>query len=266
MTEREELEQYERMLAGWRPGPPKPDQHSATRGWTCNDAPAAASHSPSAQEGPHSPGAILLIQGHSLVIYKQAMADKGYHLVYLLAPAGKVKLQGVALDNVPLEELGCLGEAQFEQLQRLQQWSRDVLVFHFYRYEDVDRIPASLGQGASLPPVHPSPAQDSSAPAHSRQGGNGYHAPAAPPPPPEPPAGPAPLRRGQRLRIQMGPKSWDAVYWGHDDEGHVVAHLTYNTWSLMHLDLERFGSSMSVDPHPDPALTAKIEAGLSAAR
>jgi hypothetical protein len=49
-------------------------------------------------------------------------------------------------------------------------------------------------------------------------------------------------RRGQCLAIKFGKKgeAWDAIYWGRDQQGTVVAHDTNGHWTLMHLDLSRF--------------------------
>ena len=64
--------------------------------------------------------------------------------------------------------------------------------------------------------------------------------------------------------IRFGNNVWDAIYWGKDDQGHVVAHQTNNQWALMHLDLDRFGNGVQVDPNPDLALVEQIEKSLLA--
>ncbi|GEM_PF-2438248 len=53
------------------------------------------------------------------------------------------------------------------------------------------------------------------------------------------------LVRGRRLRVSFGPgKSWEAIYWGRDLLGAILAHRTHAQWSLMHLDLDRFKDSL----------------------
>jgi hypothetical protein len=42
----------------------------------------------------------------------------------------------------------------------------------------------------------------------------------------------------------------------------VIAHKTYENWSLMHLDLKRFASTMQVEPEADLTLVQEIEQSL----
>ena len=62
------------------------------------------------------------------------------------------------------------------------------------------------------------------------------------------------------MRISFGPgKSWDAVYWGRDLLGHVLAHRTHKEWALMHLDLKRFKDTIELGEFLDDEEIASIQ-------
>jgi hypothetical protein len=190
--------------------------------------------------------------------------EKEYHLMLALFPNHQLKTQGIALEGHQIDEIGCVPPEALDRLQREMRWSRDLLVFHCYSLRDAERIPQQIAP----PPAAATPDRvtgDDSAP------DNGNAAPppapaasaAARPAPAEPKANGA-LRRGQRLQIQFGDKTWYAVYWGKDDQGQVVAHQTNRDWSLIHLDLERFGADLVVDPNIDTRIVEEIAAAFLA--
>ncbi|MCE5231442.1 hypothetical protein LLG95_17840 [bacterium] len=260
-------------MSDWRPAPPPKRQSGPVRLTTAhNDSitperEAETYESPQPQSMIHAPGAILALGEHTLAIFKQSVPDKGYDLVYTLLPGGMVKLQGVALNGHSVQEIGTIGQPYFDQLQSQMRWNRDLIVFHCYRYEDVAKIPAAPGAVESVPasgpepqPVRVSTANPSYTTAAQPSPQQAYQP--APPPPPEDPR--KSLKRGQRIQVRFGHKAWDAVYWGQDDQGQVVAHQTYNNWSLMHLDLDRFAdSNVLIDPNADEGLIHTIEQSLN---
>lgn len=195
------------------------------------------------------------------------MPEKGYHLVLILGPHGSVKAQGIALDGYEIEELGNIAPKWFEKLQSDMQWQRDLVVFHCYSYEDTLKVPRLEGTEAPREPLRMAPAapapvaaapQATAEPLADPQ--TDYAPVAQQPPRPELNGN---LRRGQRLQIKFGEKAWDAVYWGKDDQGQVIAHKTHEDWALMHLDLKRFANTMQVDHETDPALIQEIEQSLT---
>lgn len=263
MSLKEEVDRYQKILEDWRPGSgaPAPSPGSAARGPVRTGSAAAMSRptatvatvgEPVSPGELAAPGAILLIGERTLAIYQKAVPDKEYHLVQVLCPNGATKTQGLALHAHQFEEIGALPPNHFEQSQRAGTWDRDLIVFHCYRYEDVCRIPQPLGSGTASTETAPRStdsavdtpvATSPSVPAVSEQ------------------STPDSLRRGQRLQIKFGANAWEAVYWGRDNQNHVVAHKTYQKWSLMHLDLERFANSLVADP-VDDRLIAEIETSL----
>ena len=60
----------------------------------------------------------------------------------------------------------------------------------------------------------------------------------------------------------MSGRGWDSVYWGRDKKGTVVAHRTQGHWTLMHLDLNVYKGSMTVEPEPQQYLIDEITADL----
>jgi hypothetical protein len=64
--------------------------------------------------------------------------------------------------------------------------------------------------------------------------------PLLPPPPPVPAVPRDPLERGRVIKINVGGRMWESVYWTSDEIGPIVAHDTNRQWALMHLDLSRF--------------------------
>ena len=200
--------------------------------------------------------------------------------MHLLGPNGGVKTQGIALEGYTVDEVGSLSAPALRDLLRKMRWTRDMIVFHCYSYEDVLKLPAMdpatkkdapimqeaeaqeplAQQQTEVPPpcaapsstpvltqaaTEPPPSQtDTAIPSKDESSGNGA------------------LRRGQHLKIKFGDKLWEAIYWGHDNKGHVVAHRTCDQWSLMHLDIERFGHDMTAVEEVNMGLLKQIEQNL----
>jgi hypothetical protein len=211
------------------------------------------------ESGVYQPGALLCLNGRTVAIYKQAVPEKEYHLVMVMAPNFAIKTQGIALEGYQVEEVGCLSPEIFERVQREMRWTRDLLVFHCYSYEDVEKLPQHLiSPSPAAPviaaPVRPVPASDvvseSQLATDEDEDEDEDEAPGNS------------MRRGQRIRVRFGDKAWSAVYWGRDDQGPVVAHKTHKHWSLMHLDLDRFGADLNMDPNVDSQVIAEIEKSL----
>lgn len=216
------------------------------------DAPDDAS-SPSVPEPPAArkigPGSILWLNRRAVAIYKMAVPEKGYTVVLVPGPHGMLKTQGLELQNYQVEEIGLLTPKYFDKLQLEMRWNRDLIIFHCYSVEDAEKV--------QLPNCEVCPHFEEKAKAEAA------HAAAPKAAAPHPPAAPdRSLRRGQRLQIMMGGKSWNAVYWGKDDGGHVVAHNTVGAWALMRFNLDQYAATMRVEPEPDAELLRQIEAAL----
>jgi hypothetical protein len=157
-------------------------------------------------------------------------------------------MQGIALEGYEAEELGVLPPVYFDKVKRQLTWDRDLIVFHCYSYEDVLKIPktfvASMPAETQAEDVQPEPAPVQRTVA------------------PEPTRDPEAMRRGHLLQIKFGANAWEAIFWGRDDQGTVVAHKTHAHWALMHLDLERFGAGLAIGKEADQLLIEEIERSL----
>jgi hypothetical protein len=187
-------------------------------------------------------GAILHLATGQVIVIDRNVPDSGYQMVLLLNPDGSVSAEKMNL------RLGC----QFRQIGRLSaddvvnvhvahKWHRTHIVFNLDRFEDARLIPETSAPetqelvepelrdaewpapGSTPQEKIPLPRDEKRAEA-ARQGQTKTG-----------------LKRGQRLTISFGPnRSWDAVYWGGDGTGTLVAHQTHGDWALTRLDLSRF--------------------------
>lgn len=265
----DEVERYQKLLEDWtwsnktaapKAAPSRPESTQPTQ--PAYQQPSAEIQSiqpvqPSRQAAPgvYQPGALLCLNGRMVAVYKQAVPEKEYHLVMVMGPNSTVKTQGIALEGYQVEEIGCLSPEIFERLQQEMRWNRDLLVFHCYSYEDVEKLPQQVVPATTQVAQQGRPAETPSATPQRREE-------ATPEPEPEEAPTVGTLRRGHCVNVRFGDKSWSAIYWGRDDQGQVVAHKTHKQWSLMHLDLDRFGADLNIDPTIDPKVIAEIEGSL----
>lgn len=210
--------------------------------------------------GEYLPGTILVFEDGNVFIYKEHNAAKDYDIVYQLMDSGRAAPQGVPVRNYDVTPIGRLSAMCLDHLVKSNQWERDMMVFHLLKYKDIAYIPqidTSKGAQRRSSTIAPrlSEKELRSQPPAERQ------APATT----EPDSGAASqLKPGRQLKIDFGPgRSWDAVYWGKDELGHVVAHHTHNTWSLMHLDLGRFSNSVEYGDLADDATIETIQKDIN---
>ncbi|MGI8906663.1 MAG: hypothetical protein ACR2IE_09260 [Candidatus Sumerlaeaceae bacterium] len=200
---------------------------------------------PSKSSADYVSGTILRLDDGSVAIYKDAVSGKDYALLYFLEPDGTVAPRGIFLQQYDSQHIGHLPEPLFAQMRESGSWDRDAVIFHLERYEfaSVVRQVASHQEGrmpgrtsgAAISEAHPSEpslaAETADTPADIEVA-------------PEPAKPRDMLERGRVLRINVGGKVWESVYWASDEMGPIVAHDTHKEWSLMHLDLGRFKDSV----------------------
>lgn len=233
----QELKRYEKLLQDWKPGgdrrEPQAERereagaHRESIYIERGDTPQQPARTPAQR---FQPGAILVLNGQDLVVYQRPVPSKEYDLVLALQRDGRTRSEGVALDGHQIEEIGRVVQPWFEYLQSRAQWDRDLIVFHLSDFSHVGKVP------------HPD-RRSAQGPATENGGGR--------------------LRRGERLKINFGNNTWEAIYWGRDSQGDVVAHSTHGNWALMHLDLKRFSNGLTTEGPVDSGLIDQIEAGLS---
>jgi hypothetical protein len=212
------------------------------------------------ERGKFIPGTILVFEDGHMGVYKDFNPDKDYDIVYQLTETGRAIPHGMPLYNYEVEPVGRLSASCLEQLVASNTWDRDMIVFHLVKFKDrvhVPRITAtedaqrSSGSGDTF-----------SSWAARKLAANELEEPAIAPSTGSAPAlaKSEPLVRGRRLTISFGPNQrWEAVYWGKDELGHVVAHHTHERWALMHLDLGRFRETMVFGDIVGPDVLAQME-------
>lgn len=186
-------------------------------------------------DGSYLPGVILYFEDATIGVYKGRVKGKDYDLVYILQPDGRVQPQGVALQSYDTRPIGRLAPTYLDQLTARQRWERDLVIFHLLDFEDRALVPVVTATPSSeavpLPVIPKGPTGDA-----------------------------GPMTRGRRLTIAFSPQQkWDCVYWGTDELGTVVAHHTHDRWSLMHLDLRRFGNSIQTGNMLGPEELRQVE-------
>jgi hypothetical protein len=150
------------------------------------------------------------------------------------------------------------------------RWNRDLIAPNCKNKEDVDRIPdpgetdEEEAQPEAARETGDARGKSEDSEPNSHEVEDLVASEAASKVVEEPPRGKMRIRRGQRLTLKFGNRNWEAVYWGKDKKGSVVAHMTHGHWTLMHLDLNRFKETMIVDSEPDSSLTDRIGEDLSA--
>ncbi|MCX7019123.1 MAG: hypothetical protein WCK47_12710 [bacterium] len=177
-------------------------------------------------------GEIMCFDDGSVAVYKDAVSGKDYALFYFLEPDGRAEPRGIFFEQYDRQRIGKLPEKLFEKMCEENQWDYDAIIYHLDKYENTAYIRRLMGSR---------PAQTRKAAVIERS------ATAVADPAREPaetaPTAPAPrnsFERGQVIRINVGGRVWESIYWGRDETGPVVAHDTNREWALMHLDLDRF--------------------------
>jgi hypothetical protein len=198
--------------------------------------------------GAYLPGTILYFEDQTVAIYRGEMKDKDYEMVYELAATGRLKPQGIPLASYDVRPLGRIAPAYLEKLMTGLKWDRDLLIFHLLEYEDCMLIPQIVAQSNDTPAPQSS---TSVAKLSLSPDASGSSAPPA-----------NPFVRGRKLTIVFGTQTWNAVFWGSDELGTVVAHKTHEHWALMHLDLKRFKQGMVIGDMASGAEVAAIESDL----
>jgi len=238
---RADIERQERR----RPMPPTPPpQRPAARQKRPAPPPAAVPmqrptpQPPPREEPPHKepaapksmfpPGTLVLWNNTHLGIYKEYVAEKEYDLVYVVEPDGRLQPKGICLFAYEPQRVGLLSDGIFRWMESTMRWERDALVCHF---DDPELARTLLARAEPSEPTEPREEAGRRSPQPKES---------------------SPWVRGRTFTIKVGKHQWVAVYWARDEIGAVVAHNTNRQWSLMHLDLDRFGPSVLLgDVLPD---------------
>ena len=200
----------------------------------------APSVSPKPETEPPSPqptplfdmGTIILLEDGSLGIYKGPIPGKEYHLIYHLRPEGSVTPEGIYLYAYRSETLGCVSSEALEEMQRSMRWERDQILDPLSPQEKARLIPLLSSRAIKKEMTEPLRKRNS-------------------------------LERGRLLKVKIGDKIWEAIYWGSDELGQIVAHNTNKVWTLMHLNLGRFGDALQYGDILSPEQIKNINLSLT---
>lgn len=287
----EEVERYKRLLDDWDRGksggkiargespiskPSKPTAPPKSSGRAKLKRPAAAEE----DSGRFSKGAILCLDDEELLVYRRPVTGETYDMVYSLLATGEVKIESVELGERKVEVLGQLSSADLKNLQEEMHWSHGLIAGHCECPDARERIPSPGASKSTIRPTavgRPSPAGRPTPTRPPRRSQNGesnamvnglmaQEGAARVVDDSKLPQTKVSIRRGQMVTLRINGQKWEAVYWGKDKKGTVVAHRTHNHWALMHLDLARYKNSISVTGEPDECLMDQISAELKAAK
>lgn len=230
-------------------------------------------------------GTLLAISSNEIAVFHKDVPSKGYQLVYMINADGTVSPQGIYLNAYEYRAIGMLSPVAMADIRKNMTWDRDILVFHLNDVQFAHFIPrpsdrASLnGHSAETLKIDPpdniqsaeiknfverrSAAQDRVIPERLPSEERRVNREPVPEQTNEPEPNDTGLRRGRRFRISMGKgRDWDAVFWGTDEQGTVVAHKTHGDWTLMHLDIDRFSNSLNLNGQLDDAELREVEKSL----
>ena len=166
-------------------------------------------------------GTLVVWNGSHLGVYKKHLEEKGYDLLYVVEHEGQLQPKGICLFAYQPRRVGLLSEGIFQWMERTMRWERDALVYHFDDPEVAREVPVLNDR--------PSVGRADVAPAAAGKAAVGET-----------------LVRGRTFTVSVGKHQWHGVYWGRDTIGTIVAHDTNRTWTLMHLDLDRFGAGLKL--------------------
>ena len=239
-------------------------------------APREATPLPAAAGGGLVSGDIVALDDGSVAIFKDAVSGKDYALFYFLERDGRCDARGIFMEQYGRTIVGRIGEELFAQMRDRKRWDRDAIVFHLNRYDHAGLIPRIVG---AAPAAGSGTAESQSGLA--ADGPRGNRVPTGAPTATRPPTGSVQrlvdtpssvgggrrrdsmLERGRVLRINIGGKIWESVYWTEDEMGAILAHDTNKSWALMHLDLKRFRESLEYGDVVGYERLSEIEASLA---
>ncbi len=215
------------------------------------------SATPSTAPSGLQPGTIVQFDDNSVAIFKDSVSGKDYALFYFLEPNLSLAPRGIFLEQYGMTTIGQVPAEMLAQMVQSRRWDRDAVIFHLARFEHAAAIRAVItGSAPPAPPDASLGAERESPSATARA----YTVPAEPPSPATPRD---PLERGRVIRINVGGREWESVFWTSDEIGPIVAHDTNREWALMHLDLSRFKDAIEYGEVLDQARLAEIADSLA---
>ncbi len=183
------------------------------------------------EEDEYTEGAIISFEDGTVGIYISSVEEKDYDLIYCLRENGKIEPQGIPLYSYEHKVIGKLPEERLQSLRSRMRWTREEIIYYLNEFEFITLIPSTNNRKARPEKKEHIRAVEESQPVPPRQ----------PPEKVEEKKEEPTLVQGRKIIIKAPRNSWEAVYWGADKNGPIVAHKTHGQWDVMHLDFARFG-------------------------
>ncbi|MCX7045990.1 MAG: hypothetical protein NTX50_10965 [Candidatus Sumerlaeota bacterium] len=193
-------------------------------------------------------GDILWLDDGTVVVYRQPVPNQQKEYAYQLAEKGALEVRSLVLAHYHPRLLGRLNSDLLRLFIRDKHWVRDAVLYHLDHWSFGRYLPSSNGSHLNEEPAPDAPAPDAQEPALNFAAEGALRAanediPAALQ---DNPNAPPTLRRGVQVTIRHGVHAWEAVYWGRNDKGDIVAHRTAQFWQLAHVDLKHFGDQVEI--------------------
>lgn len=206
-------------------------------------------------------GTLVCLDEAELIVYRGPARGQSYDMVYALLADGTAKLEGCNLKDHHKFEMGRLQDDKFKLMQDHKRWTRKVVVEALFDAEDADIIPEPESDNSladellfTPPKVEEPPPEEAPCDDPGERGSLIV--------PINEPALGRTMQRGQRLVLRLGKTKWEAVYWGRDANGTVIAHRTNDNWELMHFDLGPYKRKVSIAEKVDNGVVKEIMSTL----
>lgn len=208
-------------------------------------------------------GTIIRFEDGTIGIYISEVPGKEYEIIYCLNENGRVEPRGIALYSMKHTVLGKLPEERVKHIKSKMRWMREEIIYYLDKFEYIHLIPQINHRESTVTtPVEEKTILHTNSGVTTKQRTTAEkeseievrrsetQAPA--------------LVRGRKIRINYGNRFWEAVYWGADQYGPIVAHKTSGKWELMHLDLSRFADKIEYGEIIPSNVIAEIQDAFSA--
>lgn len=213
--------------------------------------------------GTYEEGTIIRFEDGTIAIYISEVPGKEYEIIYCLNESGRVEPRGIALYSMKHTVLGKLPEERVKHIKSKMRWMREEIIYYLDKFEYIHLIPQiNYCESTVTTPVEEKTLIHTNSGVTTRQSTtveketekeNQRSDTQAPT-----------LVRGRKIKINYGNRSWEAVYWGADQYGPIVAHKTSGKWELMHLDFSRFADKIEYGEIIPSNVMAEIQDAFNA--
>jgi len=179
-------------------------------------------------------------------LYRQPVPKQNKVFVYQLSDQGAIEVRSLVLEHYHPRFLGRLDTDLLRAFIRDKRWVRDAVLYHLEHWSFGRYLPSSNGSHLSTETTPNAEEEEPRLDLSSGEGASSVSADDSPAALQANLEAKPTLRRGSRVTIRHGATAWEAIYWGRNDKGDVVAHNTARHWQLAHVDLKHFGDKVEI--------------------